>query len=151
MKWRVDLHEEKDSSRSIFMERARKAGEGGLTCFDVRFVNIHLESTSRIHLINGVFFFSPNGKFLAFGSSDYSLGMLESTTLSVSHRRMLRSCTYIGFSRCFLYSKLTSFLSPPFASVPPQHCSYPVVLTIRYGLLQYRRSLLAKVSFAIEP
>jgi len=44
----------------FFVERARKAGEGGLTCFDI----------------------SPNGKFLAFGSSDYSLGMLDSTTLS---------------------------------------------------------------------
>jgi prolactin regulatory element-binding protein len=41
------------------MESSRKAGEGGLTCFDV----------------------SPNGKFLAFGSSDYALGMLDSTTL----------------------------------------------------------------------
>ncbi|KAJ8595324.1 WD40 repeat-like protein [Rhizopogon salebrosus TDB-379] len=60
LKWRVNLHGEKDSTQSISMERARKAGEGGLTCFDV----------------------SPNGKLLAFGSSDYSLGMLDSTTLS---------------------------------------------------------------------
>lgn len=60
LKWRVNLHEEKDSARSIFVERARKAGEGGLTCFDVRFVNIHLESTSRIHIIND-FFPAPMG------------------------------------------------------------------------------------------
>jgi len=60
LKWGVNLRGEKDSTQSISMERARKAGEGGLTCFDV----------------------SPNGKLLAFGSSDYSLGMLDSTTLS---------------------------------------------------------------------
>lgn len=60
LKWRVNLSEENGSTRSISVEGARKAGEGGLTCFDV----------------------SPNGKFLAFGSSDYSLGMLDSTTLS---------------------------------------------------------------------
>ncbi|KAG2158828.1 WD40-repeat-containing domain protein [Suillus bovinus] len=60
LKWRVDLNGEQKSARPISMEGSRKAGEGGLTCFDV----------------------SPNGKFLAFGSSDYSLGMLDSTTLS---------------------------------------------------------------------
>ncbi|KAG1892634.1 WD40 repeat-like protein [Suillus subluteus] len=60
LKWRVDLNGEQNSARSISMEGSRKAGEGGLTCFDV----------------------SPNGKFLAFGSSDYSLGMLDSTALS---------------------------------------------------------------------
>ncbi|OJA20908.1 hypothetical protein AZE42_00895 [Rhizopogon vesiculosus] len=60
LKWRVSLQGENDSARSIFVERARQAGEGGLTCLDV----------------------SPNGKFLAFGSSDYSLGILDSTTLS---------------------------------------------------------------------
>ncbi|KAG1753875.1 quinon protein alcohol dehydrogenase-like superfamily [Suillus paluster] len=60
LKWKVSLSEENDSSWSISVEGARKAGEGGLTCFDI----------------------SPNGKFLAFGSSDYSLGMLDSITLS---------------------------------------------------------------------
>ncbi|KAG1820347.1 WD40-repeat-containing domain protein [Suillus subaureus] len=60
LKWRVDLNGEQNSARSISMEGSRKAGDGGLTCFDV----------------------SPNGKFLAFGSSDYSLGMVDSTTLS---------------------------------------------------------------------
>ncbi|KAG2077580.1 WD40 repeat-like protein [Suillus decipiens] len=60
LKWRVNLLGEQNSTRSISIEGSRKAGEGGLTCFDI----------------------SPNGKFLAFGSSDYSLGMLDSTTLS---------------------------------------------------------------------
>lgn len=60
LKWRVDLSGEQNSARSMSLEGSRKAGEGGLTCFDV----------------------SPNGKFLAFGSSDYTLGMLDSTTLS---------------------------------------------------------------------
>ncbi|KAG2043015.1 WD40-repeat-containing domain protein [Suillus americanus] len=60
LKWRVDLNGEQNSARSISMEGSRKAGEGGLTCFDV----------------------SPNGQFLAFGSSDYSLGMLDSTALT---------------------------------------------------------------------
>lgn len=27
---------------------------------------------------------SPNGKYLAFGSSDYSIGVLDSATLAVS-------------------------------------------------------------------
>ncbi|KAG1762250.1 WD40 repeat-like protein [Suillus occidentalis] len=60
LKWKVDLSGEQKSAWSISVEGSRKAGEGGLTCFDV----------------------SPNGKLLAFGSSDYSLGILDSTTLS---------------------------------------------------------------------
>jgi prolactin regulatory element-binding protein len=86
LKWKVDLSGEQNSAWSISVEGSRKAGEGGLTCFDVRFVIIHLETRlwSRPSLTFS-FFFSPNGKFLAFGSSDYSLGILDSTTLSVSH------------------------------------------------------------------
>ncbi|KAI0796505.1 WD40 repeat-like protein [Abortiporus biennis] len=40
--------------------RLRKIGDRGLTCFDV----------------------SPNGDFLAFGSSDYTVGVIDSRTLS---------------------------------------------------------------------
>ncbi|KAF9651281.1 WD40 repeat-like protein [Thelephora ganbajun] len=40
--------------------KSRKVSDKGATCFDV----------------------SPNGKYLAFGSSDYSIGVLDSTTLA---------------------------------------------------------------------
>ncbi|KAJ7667843.1 WD40-repeat-containing domain protein [Mycena polygramma] len=42
------------------VEKVRKVGDKGLTCFDV----------------------SPNGNLLAFGSSDYSVGLLDANTLS---------------------------------------------------------------------
>jgi len=40
--------------------KSRKVSDKGVTCFDM----------------------SPNGKYLAFGSSDYSIGILDSTTLA---------------------------------------------------------------------
>lgn len=44
MKWKVDLNGEQNSAWSISVEGSRKAGEGGLTCFDVRSVIIHLDT-----------------------------------------------------------------------------------------------------------
>ncbi|EJD01209.1 WD40 repeat-like protein [Fomitiporia mediterranea MF3/22] len=43
--------------------RSRKVSEKGITCFDV----------------------SPDGRFLAYGSADYAIGILDSTTLAVRH------------------------------------------------------------------
>ncbi|KAL0949636.1 hypothetical protein HGRIS_009682 [Hohenbuehelia grisea] len=48
------------STESWTVSKVRKVGDRGLTCFDI----------------------SPNGKLLGYGSSDYSTGLLDSTTLS---------------------------------------------------------------------
>lgn len=58
LKWRVSTAD--DVSFSAILEGSRKISEGSLTCFDV----------------------SPNGKLLAFGVSDYSLGILDANSLA---------------------------------------------------------------------
>lgn len=58
LKWRVSVAD--DVSFSAILEGSRKISEGSLTCFDV----------------------SPNGKLLAFGVSDYSLGILDANSLA---------------------------------------------------------------------
>lgn len=58
LKWRVSAAD--DVSFSAILEGSRKISEGSLTCFDV----------------------SPNGKLLAFGVSDYSLGILDANSLA---------------------------------------------------------------------
>lgn len=58
LKWRVSAAD--DVSFSAILEGSRKISEGSLTCFDV----------------------SPNGKLLAFGVSDYSLGILDASSLA---------------------------------------------------------------------
>jgi len=46
------------------LEKYKKVGEKGITCIDL----------------------SADGRFLAFGSSELSVGMLDATTLAVSNR-----------------------------------------------------------------
>ncbi|KAI6164715.1 hypothetical protein EDD17DRAFT_1557576 [Pisolithus thermaeus] len=58
LKWRVSAAG--DVSFSAALEGSRKISEGSLTCFDV----------------------SPDGKLLAFGVSDYSLGILDANSLA---------------------------------------------------------------------
>lgn len=58
LKWRVSAAD--DVSFSAILEGSRKISEGSLTCFDV----------------------SPNGKLLAFGVSDYGLGILDANSLA---------------------------------------------------------------------
>jgi len=48
------------STESWTVDKVRKVGDRGVTCFDV----------------------SPNGKLLGFGSSDYTIGLLDANTLS---------------------------------------------------------------------
>ncbi|EGO01855.1 hypothetical protein SERLA73DRAFT_120500 [Serpula lacrymans var. lacrymans S7.3] len=55
IKWVVNAHGSEEKA-----EKSRKAGESGVTCFDV----------------------SPDGKFLALGSSNYAINLLDSNTLS---------------------------------------------------------------------
>ncbi|KAG8218803.1 WD40 repeat-like protein, partial [Butyriboletus roseoflavus] len=58
LKWRIT---EKDGSFDACIETIRKVCDGNLTCFDV----------------------SSDGRLLAFGASDYSLGILDSNTLTL--------------------------------------------------------------------
>lgn len=58
LKWRVSAAD--DGAFSATLEGSRKISEGSLTCFDV----------------------SPDGKLLAFGVSDYSLGILDANNLA---------------------------------------------------------------------
>ncbi|KIJ20119.1 hypothetical protein PAXINDRAFT_68481 [Paxillus involutus ATCC 200175] len=58
-KWKIASSSE-DHTFDARMEATRKTCDGNLTCFDV----------------------SPDGKLLAFGASDYSLGVLDSITLA---------------------------------------------------------------------
>ncbi|KAG6378877.1 WD40 repeat-like protein [Boletus reticuloceps] len=57
LKWKIS---EKDASLDVYIETIRKVCDGNLTCFDV----------------------SSDGRLLAFGASDYSLGVLDSNTLT---------------------------------------------------------------------
>jgi len=57
LKWKIT---EKDGSIDACVETIRKVCDGNLTCFDV----------------------SSDGRLLAFGASDYSLGVLDSDTLA---------------------------------------------------------------------
>ncbi|KAF9247145.1 quinon protein alcohol dehydrogenase-like superfamily [Melanogaster broomeanus] len=59
LRWEITSSLEDDSFNAR-VETIRKTRDGNLTCFDV----------------------SRDGKFLAFGASDYSLGVLDSTTLA---------------------------------------------------------------------
>ncbi|EAU84276.2 hypothetical protein CC1G_01272 [Coprinopsis cinerea okayama7 len=54
-------------------EKSRKIGDKGVTCFDI----------------------SPNGRFLGFGSSDLSIGMVDATTLAFT----LALCYYLESPR----------------------------------------------------
>ncbi|KIL00279.1 hypothetical protein PAXRUDRAFT_29921 [Paxillus rubicundulus Ve08.2h10] len=58
-KWKITSSSE-DHTFDARVEVTRKTCDGNLTCFDA----------------------SPDGKLLAFGASDYSLGVLDSTTLA---------------------------------------------------------------------
>jgi prolactin regulatory element-binding protein len=66
VKWSVsapaditDVDDEKDKESVWEVGKVRKVGEKGVTCFDV----------------------SPDGRFLAVGSSDYTIGILDANTL----------------------------------------------------------------------
>ena len=59
--------------------KVRKVTDRGSTCFDVRWVNISSLNLSDAQAVDG----SPDGKFLAFGSSNYTIGLLEANTLTV--------------------------------------------------------------------
>ena len=61
------------------MAKIRKVGDKSITCFDIRYLSF----TNRpIHIADKLTN-SSDGRFLAFGSSDYTIGMLDSTTLAV--------------------------------------------------------------------
>ena len=64
----------------------RKVGDKGVTCFDVRSVaSLPQCQASRLKAC------SPNGQLLAFGSSDYTVGILDAKTLAVSSWSCFRS------------------------------------------------------------
>lgn len=59
--------------------KIRKIGERGITCFDVRYVFQRLQFDYCSHIQC-----SSNGKYLAYGAADCSIGVLDATTLAVS-------------------------------------------------------------------
>lgn len=77
LKWKIA---EKNGSLDACIETMRKVCDGNLTCFDVRCV--YFFNTCRP--AGQVKLHSSDGKLLAFGASDYSLGVLDSGTLTVS-------------------------------------------------------------------
>ena len=77
LKWKIS---EKDASLDAYIETTRKVCDGNLTCFDVRCVRC-LDTCRPAGQVN---LHSSDGRLLAFGASDYSLGVLDSNTLAVS-------------------------------------------------------------------
>lgn len=77
LKWKIT---EKDGSFDACVETIRKVCDGNLTCLDVRYV--YFFDTCRP--AGQIKFHSSDGRLLAFGASDYSLGVLDSDTLTVS-------------------------------------------------------------------
>lgn len=77
LKWKLT---EKDGSFDACIDTIRKVCDGNLTCFDVRCVCC-LDTCRPASQVN---FDSSDGRLLAFGASDYSLGVLDSNTLTVS-------------------------------------------------------------------
>jgi len=61
----------------------RKVGDGNVTCFDIRYAVFALD-TNRIYS-SFMDVLSADGKFLAFGSSDLTIGFLDAVTLKVSN------------------------------------------------------------------
>lgn len=76
-KWKIT---EKDGTFHAGVEIIRKVCDGNLTCFDVRCV-CSVDTCRPACQVN---FHSSDGRLLAFGASDYSLGVLDSNTLAVS-------------------------------------------------------------------
>ncbi len=68
------------STESWTVSKVRKVSDKGLTCFDIRYPPLY----SRGRLLSNGVFPSSNGKLLGYGSSDYSIGLLDSSTLTVS-------------------------------------------------------------------
>ena len=64
------------------VDKQRKVGDRGVTCFDIRFVGL----VSMTSLLTPMKTISPDGRFLAFGSSDLSIGILDASTLIVRAR-----------------------------------------------------------------
>lgn len=77
LKWKII---EKDGSLDPCLETIRKICDGNLTCLDVRCV-CRFDTCRPAGKIK---FHSLDGRLLAFGASDYSLGVLDSNTLAVS-------------------------------------------------------------------
>jgi prolactin regulatory element-binding protein len=105
---------EKEEETEWEAAKVRKVGEKGVTCFDVRYVFHGFVPLCKVYQ---AYFNSPDGRFLAFGSSDYTIGILDTNTLGV---RILL-CTS-------QYPKFTFFTAPTdnskSARIPTNHTTF---------------------------
>jgi prolactin regulatory element-binding protein len=63
------------------VEKVKKVGDCGLTCFDVR-----CETWFKLAILGlGLIEASFDGRFLGYGSSDLTIGLLDAKSLSVFH------------------------------------------------------------------
>lgn len=114
LKWRVDLSGEQNSARPMSLEGSRKAGEGGLTCFDVRsvvnYVKAHVVSVSDYLFLFQSQWEVPCFRFIRLYVGN--VGQYYSERKSPMNSLIMRS-----------YRTLAALVYTQSARVPYNHCS----------------------------
>lgn len=72
------------SAKTWETTKIKKIGDRVITCFQVRCVALSHSFRRRGAFAERGERFSPDGRFLAYGSSDYAIGVLDSISFSVS-------------------------------------------------------------------
>jgi prolactin regulatory element-binding protein len=67
------------------VEKMRKVGDRQITCFDIRYACNLLH-----HLMHLIYAHSNDGRLVAFGSSDLSIGLLDTNSFSVRPHGLTR-------------------------------------------------------------
>ena len=66
------------NTETWMVEKTRNVGDRQITCFDIRYARVVSH-----HVVLSIYVHSDNGKLLGFGSSDLSIGLLDTNNFSV--------------------------------------------------------------------